>query len=55
MNPMKFVLIGDGAVGKQCFAIRCANGTFFNDYVPTVFEIFFCKRGETYFIIQFYF
>lgn len=40
MDSMKFVLVGDGAIGKQCFAVRYTSGIFPEGYVPSVFEIF---------------
>jgi len=34
----KFVVVGDGAVGKTCLCVVYAKGEFPVDYVPTVFE-----------------
>jgi small GTP-binding protein len=34
----KFVIIGDGSVGKTCVCNTYANKKFPEDYVPTVFE-----------------
>lgn len=33
---MKFVLVGDGVVGKQSFAVKYASGIFPDGYIPTM-------------------
>ena len=38
VSRIKLVMVGDGAVGKTCLAIRHVKGVFPEIYVPTVFE-----------------
>ena len=35
---LKLVVVGDGATGKTSLLARYAQGTFVDDYVPTIFE-----------------
>ncbi|KAF8570128.1 hypothetical protein P879_04815 [Paragonimus westermani] len=36
----KLVVVGDGACGKTCLLIVFSKGTFYEHYVPTVFDTF---------------
>ena len=38
LSTAKFVIIGDGSVGKTCVCNTYANKKFPEEYVPTIFE-----------------
>ncbi len=38
MQHIKVVIVGDGAIGKTCLAIRWGTGFYHSDYGPTMFQ-----------------
>jgi len=39
-KEIKFVICGDGAVGKTCLLMRFQNDMFPDDYIPTLVDNF---------------
>lgn len=50
ISKLKFVILGDAAVGKTCLVFRFITGDFFSEYVPTVIDHNMTQRkiGKSY-------
>lgn len=45
-NPLKCILLGDGAVGKTSLVVSYTTNGYPTKYVPTAFDDFSGKRGQ---------